>query len=115
MSNTAVPNMTSVTANAFIAPNPSVVTSNQTFYLLTTNQPTMVTLGNPPLDLALDVINRNTLWAATVGGVYRSVDNGLSWSASAFGDGSNVNTRAIIVDPTNTINVLAGSEDGLYR
>lgn len=115
MSNTAVPNMISVTANAFIAPDPSVVTSNQTFYVLSTNQPVMVTLGNPPLDLALDVINRNTLWAATVGGVYRSVDNGLSWSTSAFGTGSNVNTRAIIVDPTNTINVLAGSEDGLYR
>ncbi|PKL47424.1 MAG: hypothetical protein CVV42_13275 [Candidatus Riflebacteria bacterium HGW-Riflebacteria-2] len=115
MGDTSTPNMLLVTATAFTANEPSVATAAVSFYLLTINQPMMVTLGHPPLDLALDVINRNTLWAATVGGVYRSVDNGMTWGASAFGTGSNVNTRAIIVDPTNTINVLAGSEDGLYR
>jgi hypothetical protein len=115
MSDTSTPNMNEVTRVAFLANAPSVNTGLVTFYILTINQPMMTTLGHPPLDLALDVINRNTLWAATVGGVYRSVDNGINWTASAFGTGSSVNTRAIIVDPTNTINVLAGSEDGLYR
>ncbi len=115
MSNTATPNMQVITATAFTANPPSVNVALISFYVLTANQPVIVTLGHPPLDLALDIINRNTLWAATVGGVYRSVDNGLTWTPSAFGTGSNINTRAIIVDPTNTINVLAGSEDGLYR
>jgi photosystem II stability/assembly factor-like uncharacterized protein len=67
------------------------------------------------LDLALDTVNRNTVWAATVDGIYRSVDNGVTWTLKGFGSGSSINIRAIIVDPTNTINVLAGSEDGLYR
>lgn len=89
-------------------------------YTLTGNQPlpaAQPTLPetSPPLDISIDVVNRNTIWAATVQGVYRSVDNGSTWEAKAFGTGSVVNTRTIIVDPTNTINVLAGSEDGLYR
>jgi hypothetical protein len=117
MNNTDVPNLISISANAFVADAPSVTTAFITFFILSTNQPKQYTISatDPPLDIALDVVNRNTLWAATVGGVYRSVDNGANWSASAFGVGSTVNTRAIIVDSTNTINVMAGSEDGLYR
>ena len=29
--------------------------------------------------------------------------------------GTTTNCRAILVDPNNTINVIAGSEDGIYR
>lgn len=109
------PNLDRITALAFVANAPSVATANLSFHLLTINQPRTAVLTADPLDLAIDLVNRNTLWAATVGGVYRSVNNGMSWTARAFGSGSTVNTRTIIVDPTNTINVLAGSEDGLYR
>ncbi|MGM0599010.1 MAG: hypothetical protein ACQETH_04230 [Candidatus Rifleibacteriota bacterium] len=115
MKNTSVPNLIETTADAFVANPPSVATTLSNFYLLSGNQPEQNTLAAPPLDMALDQINRSTIWAATVGGVYRSVDNGTTWTAKGFGTGSTVNTRAIIVDPTNTINVLAGSEDGLYR
>lgn len=67
-------------------------------------------------DFSLDLINRNTIWAATVAGVFRSVNYGATWELKPLGAaGSAVNTKAILVDQTNTINVLAGSEDGLYR
>ncbi|MBU1105448.1 MAG: hypothetical protein KKB51_02175 [Candidatus Riflebacteria bacterium] len=117
MNDTTSANLNEITALAFVANSPSVNTMISTFYVLSANSPRtpVPPIAFPPLDLALDTVNRSTLWAATVGGVYRSVDNGKTWIASAFGTGSNVNTRAIIVDPTNTINVLAGSEDGLYR
>ncbi|KAF1081017.1 MAG: hypothetical protein GQF41_2831 [Candidatus Rifleibacterium amylolyticum] len=122
MSDTEEPNLSLITASAFIADEPSVAAAIFSFYII--NPISQVTLNelpdgpggkSSPLDLAIDVINRNTIWAATVNGIFRSVDNGETWISSAFGTGSNVNTRAIIVDPTNTINVLAGSEDGLYR
>lgn len=109
------PNLIKTTNFAFTANAPSVGVANELFHLLSLNQPSEGSLAANALDLAIDVVNRNTLWAATVGGVYRSVDNGMSWTPKSFGSGSTVNTRAIIVDSTNTINVLAGSEDGLYR
>ena len=68
-----------------------------------------------PLALALDKINTNTLWVATTNGVSRSIDFGMNWSNYAFSGGVNTNCRCIIVDPNNTINVMSGSEDGLYR
>jgi hypothetical protein len=97
--------------DTFILASAYTLTGNQP---LPSNQPTLPETS-PPLDISIDVVNRNTIWAATVQGVYRSVNNGSTWEAKAFGTGSVVNTRTIIVDPTNTINVLAGSEDGLYR
>lgn len=108
-------------ATAFRGPAPATDTWQLALiYDLTPNQPLpsqqpRLPQTSPPLDIAIDVVNRNTIWAATVAGVYRSVDNGVSWAARPFTSGSIVNTRTIIVDPTNTINVLAGSEDGLYR
>ena len=39
----------------------------------------------------------------------------MNWSNYAFSGGVNTNCRCIIVDPNNTINVMSGSEDGLYR
>ena len=68
-----------------------------------------------PLAIALDKINTNTLWVATTNGVSRSIDFGLNWSSYAFSGGVNTNCRCILVDPNNTINVMSGSEDGLYR
>lgn len=117
MNNMTDSNLTYQIARAFKYPRPATETEDIPFYTLSDNQPRRANpdMENPSLDLALDVINRNTLWAATVGGIYRSVNNGMTWAASAFTEGSGVNTRAIIVDPTNTINVMAGSEDGLYR
>lgn len=117
MNDTTIPNLVQRTASAFQANPPSVSTAMTTFFVLSGNQPRRANpdLAFPPLDLALDEVNRSTLWAATVGGVYRSIDNGMTWTGSPFSTGSGINSRAIIVDPTNTINVLAGSEDGLYR
>lgn len=115
--NEMTPNLVVKTGNVFLADSPSLDTQTETFNVLANAQPrrTVPDMENPPLDLALDIINRNTIWAATVGGVYRSVNNGRDWAPSPYTDGSGVNTRAIIIDPTNTINVMAGSEDGLYR
>ncbi len=115
--NEIIPNLIEVTRLAFTGNAPSVETANETFYILSNKQPRRAApnMTDPPLDLALDVVNRNTLWAATVGGIYRSVNNGMGWSLSPFGEGSGVNSRAILIDPTNTVNILAGSEDGLYR
>lgn len=115
--NEMTPNLRVTSGNIFLAPAPSTAITLATFSVLTDAQPRRANpdMAAPPLDLAIDVVNRNTLWAATVGGIYRSVNNGMTWAASAFTEGSGVNTRAVIVDPTNTINVMAGSEDGLYR
>lgn len=111
---------TSAIAFRGAAPATSTEIIPETYYLPeNTPQPVIPAPGlpitAPPADIVIDQVNRNTIWAATVQGVFRSVDNGNNWEAKGFGTGSVVNTRAIIVDPTNTINVLAGSEDGLYR
>lgn len=100
----------------FAAPT-GVATITRNVYMLTDNQPDQSTVpGGDIRMLAIDPVNRNTIWAATTGGVYRSLNSGDTWFNAGFGPaGSNTNTRAIIVDPTNTINVMAGSEDGLYR
>ena len=68
-----------------------------------------------PLALALDVINTNTIWAATTNGVARSIDYGRNWTSYSFSGGVTTNCKCILVDPNNTINVMSGSEDGLYR
>lgn len=115
--NEITPNLIASSGLVFTDNAPDIETEFKTFNVLSNTQPRRASpnMTEPPLDLALDIVNRNTLWAATVGGVYRSVNNGMTWSASSFGDGSGVNTRAILIDPTNTVNILAGSEDGLYR
>ena len=77
--------------------------------------PNSGSLSAVPLALALDVINTNTLWAATTNGVARSIDYGRNWSSYSFSGGVNTNCKCILVDPNNTINVMSGSEDGLYR
>ena len=68
-----------------------------------------------PLAIALDVINTNTIWVATTNGVARSIDYGMNWSSYSFSGGTSTNCKCILVDPNNTINVMSGSEDGLYR
>ncbi|RCK79997.1 MAG: hypothetical protein OZSIB_3866 [Candidatus Ozemobacter sibiricus] len=66
------------------------------------------------LALALDPNTRTTLWCASVTGLKRSTNSGRDLISISFG-GSSVNTKSVLVDPTNVINVMSGSEDGLYR
>jgi len=119
MNNMTLGNLMATDTLVFEGPAPATETKEVTdIYILTKNQPILSpfpALGVPALDIAHDVVNRNTLWAATVEGISRSVDYGMTWVRKPFTDGSGVNNRAIIIDPTNTINVMAGSEDGLYR
>ena len=77
--------------------------------------PNSGTLSAVPMAIALDVINTNTIWAATTNGVARSIDYGRNWTSFSFSGGVNTNCKCILVDPNNTINVMSGSEDGLYR
>ncbi|HOY66999.1 MAG TPA: hypothetical protein PLP29_08920 [Candidatus Ozemobacteraceae bacterium] len=120
MNDTVTGNLRELSSYTFLAPEPDISMGTGTFfelgapldiYYITTD------FSGTALDMAIDAVNRNTIWAATVSGVYRSISNGMpgSWEKKPFAAGSSVNTRAIIVDSTNTINVLAGSEDGLYR
>lgn len=103
----------------FTGPAPSISTYMGSVYVYTLNQPlqTRIPEGNPPgvcLAIALDVNTRSTLWATAVDGVKRSIDAANSFSSLSF-TGDTVNTKCILVDPTNVINVMSGSEDGLFR
>lgn len=71
--------------------------------------------GGLVLALAFDPNTPTTFWATTNQGLMRSEDGGKSFQTIAISGGSSVNTKCIIVDPTNVINIMVGSEDGLYR
>ncbi|NLF98262.1 MAG: hypothetical protein GX569_16135 [Candidatus Riflebacteria bacterium] len=118
LADTSTPNIIATAEYVFANDSPDIATVPKNIKRLSDNQPTETLaqgLFGLPLDIVVDTINRNTIWAATVDGVYRTVNSGNNWESKPFLVGSSVNSRAIIVDPNNTINVLAGSEDGLYR
>ncbi|MGE5277351.1 MAG: WD40/YVTN/BNR-like repeat-containing protein [Acidobacteriota bacterium] len=61
-----------------------------------------------------------TVYAAAGGTVYRSRDAGATWEALpsglASGDGGATSLLSLVVDPSSSSNVLAGSEqDGVFR
>ncbi|NLM17773.1 MAG: hypothetical protein GX221_08670 [Candidatus Riflebacteria bacterium] len=97
-------------------PSVDLVDPNPYIDILITSPPAPSTIGGLPMDITVDVINSNKVWAATSKGVFMSIDSGATWQARSFGAGGvDTNTRCILLDPTNVINVMAGSEDGVYR
>lgn len=72
-------------------------------------------------DLAVDLFNPNTIYAATGGGVYRSINGGVSWLLPEQGSGTGI--TAIVIDRNSCVtegmackNVYAASESvGVYK
>ncbi len=61
-------------------------------------------------DLAVHPKNHNIVYAATVGGLFRTTDGGGSWKA--LGDLGNVDVRAVALDPSDFKTVYAGTQKG---
>ncbi len=65
--------------------------------------------------LTIDPSNPNTLYAATVNGVYKSTDGGAQWQRlSAFASFS-LNTYTVAVHPTIPTTLYAGVAGGLFK
>ena len=82
---------------------------------LNVDQPTRRTIGNSVNDLVVDMYNRSTAWVATVAGLSRTTDSGTTWSNIPLTGGSSINCSTVIIDSTNTVNAMTGTEDGVYR
>ena len=77
-------------------------------------------LSNTPVhEIAQDPTVRNTFWAATERGIYKSTDNATTWilqTASGLPNGSTGRTElAIAPSASNTVYVLFGSPNALWR
>ena len=77
-------------------------------------------LSNTPVhEIAQDPTVRNTFWAATERGIYKSTDNAVTWvlqTASGLPNGSTGTTElAIAPSASNTVYVLFGSPNALWR
>jgi hypothetical protein len=59
--------------------------------------------------LAIDPVNRNTLYAGAKGGkVYKSTDGGKTWTGTALMSSDNVSV--LVIDPQNPSTIYAGSD-----
>jgi len=67
--------------------------------------------GGRILCMAIDPNTPSTIWKGKNTGIYRSTDDGNTFSVT----NAVVNVRDIFIDPINTINVYIGAESGLYR
>jgi photosystem II stability/assembly factor-like uncharacterized protein len=67
--------------------------------------------STPPKAIAIDPQTPSTLYAASAGGVFKSVDGGVTWSMGT-GLPQNGNFTAVIVDPQTPRTVYAGSTAG---
>lgn len=56
----------------------------------------------------------NKLWAATDGGVYSSIDHGVTWT-SHFADMNITQFYRMAVDPNDYINMIAGAQDNAVK
>ncbi len=67
-------------------------------------------------DVEVDPTNINTVYIGTMGlGFLKSTNGGTTLSASGTGLPSAANIRKIIVDPTNTANIIVATSSGIYR
>ena len=64
---------------------------------------------------ALAAAGSSRVYAGTDNGVYRSLDNGNSWSATPFPQPTAGATTALVVDPTNQDRLFAATPEGIYR
>ncbi len=89
------------------------LTWSMTYGALPTNGLAPVIAVNAVLGLAIDPVTNSTLYAATISGVFKSVDSGSNWSPSSSGlTGLSVNTLA--VDPLSPATVYAGTAGGVF-
>jgi len=64
--------------------------------------------------IAIGPATHSTLYAAAVGGLYKSVDGGLHWNSIDVGLG--ITVRSLAVDPANPTTVYAATlSDGVYK
>ncbi len=67
-------------------------------------------------DVSIDPNNSNTYYIGTLGaGMLKSTDGGVTLNQVNSGFSSSASVRKIIVDPTNSNNVLLASSSGVYR
>ena len=120
-----------VNAIAFHPTNPDIIYLGAPaggFWYTTTggNNWTTTTDALPTLGVSAIVVNPhdpNTIYIGTGDrdasdapgiGVYKSTDGGLTWSASGNGMGNAI-VGCFLIDPINSLVVLAGTSAGLYR
>jgi len=73
-------------------------------------------LTNPSInELAIDPANRQTIYAATDGGAFVSMDGGENWSPIQEELGPNPVVYSIAVDPNDPSKVYAATPDGVFR
>lgn len=100
--------------NTTDASDPST-TANINLLIKNQDEPTHYPGSSAVNRIVMDMYNRSTLWMATVSGLSRSTNSGASWSNIALAGGSSTNCSTVIIDSTNTVNTLTGTEDGVYR
>jgi photosystem II stability/assembly factor-like uncharacterized protein len=71
--------------------------------------------GGSVYDLASSPSRPQALYAATDGGVYRSLDGGASWSYSNAGLDESPQVSSLEVDPIHPLTVYAAQNGGIYR
>lgn len=114
--NSHVGNIVCVSASCFTsATSDNLTTAINNILVLGPKQPEKSNAGAAVNRVVMDMYNRSTLWTATVNGLSRSIDSGASWSGIPLAGGSSTNCSTVIIDSTNTVNTLTGTEDGVYR
>ncbi|HEY4590326.1 MAG TPA: hypothetical protein VII86_13955, partial [Thermoanaerobaculia bacterium] len=71
--------------------------------------------GGSVYDLAFAPSRPQALYAATDGGVYRSLDGGASWSYSNAGLDESPQVSSLAVDPVHPLTVYAAQSGAMYR
>jgi photosystem II stability/assembly factor-like uncharacterized protein len=71
--------------------------------------------GGSVYDLAFAASRPQALYAATAGGVYRSLDGGASWGYSNAGLDESPQVSSLAVDPVHPLTVYAAQNGGIYR
>src|SRR5204863_420687 len=64
--------------------------------------------------LAIDPSTPTTLYAGTLGGVFKSTDAGGSWTAITTGL-TNLEVQAIAIDPSTPTTLYAGTGGGMFK
>ncbi len=115
--NRYIGNLTCITSQCLTSTSPQDPTTISGVSLLALNQdPPARYPGTSAVNrIVMDMYNRSTLWMATVNGLSRSINSGSSWTGIPLSGGASTNCSTVIIDSTNTVNTLTGTEDGVYR